>query len=90
MIARLIVTIILLLLAFGAFWANALGAGYLTNPFGILFVFFAAVAWFKWESIRDGFDAAKGESQLPIIRLASKIIGGMQFRRQPTRRSSSN
>jgi hypothetical protein len=81
----------LLLLAFGAFWANAFGAGYLTNPFGILFVFFAAVAWFKWESIRDGFDAAKGESQLPIIRLASKDHRRHAiFRRQPTRRSSSN
>jgi len=43
MIARLITTTILVLLAFGAFWGNALGAGYLINPFGILFLFLAAV-----------------------------------------------
>jgi hypothetical protein len=75
MIGRLMMTAILLLLAFYALWDDVLGAGYL---FGILFLFFAAMAWFKWEAIRDGFSAAKGESELPIIRLASKIIGGMR------------
>jgi hypothetical protein len=88
MIGRLIATAILLLAAFYAFWENVLGAGLF---FGILFLFFAAVAWFKWEVVRDGFSAAKGESQLPIIRLGSKIIGGMQTSlRGPPRRPPSN
>ena len=91
MIGRVITTAILLLLAFYAFWGNALGAGRI-NPFGILFLVFAAVAWLKWEVIRDGFSTAKGESQLPIIRLAAKIIGGMETLRHgsPRQRSSSN
>jgi len=92
MIGKLIATTILLLLAFYAFWGNALGAGYLLNPFGILFLFLAAVTWFKWEAVREGFRSAKDESNIPIIRLSSKIIGGMgsMLRAPPRRRSSSN
>jgi hypothetical protein len=92
MIGKLIATTILLLLAFYAFWGDALGAGYLFNPFGILFLLLAAVTWFKWEAIREGFRSAKDESNIPIIRLASKIIGGMSsmLRAPPRRRSSSN
>jgi hypothetical protein len=88
MMGRLIATATLLLLAFYAVWENVLGAGLF---YGILFLFFAAVTWFKWEAVRDGFSAAKDESQLPIIRLGSKIIGGMQtsFRGPPRRRPSS-
>ena len=52
MIGRVIAMAILLLLAFYAFWDNALGAGHI-NPLGILLLFFAAVAWPKWEFIRD-------------------------------------
>jgi hypothetical protein len=88
MISRVTTTAILLLLALYAFWGNALGAGRI-NPFGILFVFFAAVTWLKWEIIRDAFSAAKGESQLPIIRLSAKMIGGIQtLRHAPLRRRS--
>jgi hypothetical protein len=92
MIGKLIATTVLLLLALYAFWGNALGAGYLINPFGILFLFLAAVTWFKWEAIREGFRAAKDESNIPIIRLNSKVIGGMFSMRRapPQRRSSSN
>jgi hypothetical protein len=92
MIGKRIATTILLLLALNAFWGNALGAGYLINPFGILFLFLAAVTWFKWEAIREGFRAAKDESNIPIIRLNSKVIGGMFSMRRapPQRRSSSN
>jgi hypothetical protein len=84
-------TIILLLLSFYAFWDNALGAGRI-NPFGILFLLLAAVVWLKWEIIREGFSTAKDESQIPIIRLAAKIIGGMGALRQGQlrRRSSSS
>ena len=92
MIGKLIATTVLLLLALYAFWGNALGAGYLINPFGILFLFLAAVTWFKWEAVREGFRSAKDESNIPIIRLSSKIIGGMgsMLRAPPRRRSSSN
>jgi hypothetical protein len=91
MISRVLAATILLMLAAAACWGDALGAGYPINPFGILFLFFAVVAWLKWQTIRDGFSAAKGESDLPIIRLAAKIIGGMEtLRRGPARRSPSN
>jgi hypothetical protein len=91
MIGRVIATAILLLLAFYAFWDDVLGAGRV-NPLGILCLFFAAVAWLKWEVIREGFSAAKGESQLPIIWMSAKIIGGMQalLRGPQRRRSPSN
>lgn len=92
MIGRLITTAILLFLAFYAFWGNALGAG-VVNPFGILFLVLAVAAWFKWEIIRDAFAAAKGESQMPIIRLSANMLGGLanMFRGdRPHRRSSSS
>src|SRR5215469_7840998 len=53
MIGKLIATTILLLLAFYAFWGDALGTGYLINPFGIIFLLLAAVTWFKWEAVRS-------------------------------------
>ena len=92
MIGKLIATTILLLLAFYAFWGNALGAGYLLNPFGILFLFLAAVTWFKWEAIREAFRPAKDESNIPTIDAIAGQIGGMfsQRQRPPRRRSSSN
>jgi len=86
MIGKVIATAILLLLAFYAFWDDVLGAG---NLFGILFLFFAAVAWHRWEVIREAFSAAKGESQLPTIWLSAKIIGGMQSLRRGSQRRRS-
>jgi hypothetical protein len=92
MIARVVTTTILLLLAFYAFWGDALGTGYLINPYGILFLFLAAGTWFKWEAIREAFSSAKDESDIPVIRLNSKIISGMgsMLRGPPRRRSSSD
>ena len=92
MVARVITTTILSLLAFYAFWGDALGTGYLINPYGILFLLLAAGTWFKWEAIREAFSSAKGESNIPVIRLNSKIISGMgsMLRGPPRRRSSSN
>ena len=89
MISRLSATLVMLLLAFVAFWDNALDAGYLTNPYGFLFLFLAVVIWFKWAAIRGSFYAAKGD---PIIRTASKVIDRMGFRRHdpPSRRSPSS
>ena len=92
MIGKLIATTILLLLAFYALWGDALGTGYLINPFGIIFLLLAAVTWFKWEAVREAFRSAKDESDVPVIRLSSKVIGGMGslLRGPPRRRSSSN
>ena len=92
MIGKLTATTILLLLVFYAFWGDALGTGYLINPFGIIFLLLAAVTWFKWEAVREGFRSAKDESNIPIIRLNSKVIGGMfsMWRAPSQRRSSSN
>ena len=88
MIGRVVATAILFLLAIYAFWGNALGAG-IINPFGILFLLLAVVTWFKWETIRNGFAAARGESEMPIIRMASKILGGMgSLRHDPPQRRS--
>ncbi|HUC09612.1 MAG TPA: hypothetical protein VL985_04205 [Stellaceae bacterium] len=92
MISRMLVTMAVFLLAFGAFWGNAFGAGRLLNPFGILLLFLAGFIWFRWAAIRDAFISAKDESDIPIIRLGSAIIGGMESLKHPARprRSSSN
>ena len=92
MISKLIATSILLLLAFYAFWGDALGTGYLINPFGIIFLLFAAVTWFKWEAIRDALRPAKDQSNIPTIDAIAGQIGGMFSERQrpAQRRSSSN
>jgi uncharacterized membrane protein YfcA len=92
MIGKLIATTILLLLAFYAFWGDALGTGYLINPFGIIFLLLAAVTWFKWEAIREAFRPAKDQASIPTIDAIAGQIGGMfsQRQRPPRRRSSSN
>ena len=78
MVARILVTALVILLAFGAFWGNALDAGHILNPFGILLLFLAGVIWFMWEPLRDGFITAKDESNIPIIRMGSAIIRGLR------------
>ena len=93
MIARLAATAIMLLLAFAAFLSPSgcdncqerLGA-----PFGIFFAVIAAITWLKWEIIREGFYAAKNESQLPIIRLGWMGICGLGrlLRHGPNQRRS--
>ena len=92
MIAKLITTTILLLLAFVAFWGDALGTGYLINAFGIIFLLLAAVTWFKWEAIREAFRPAKDQASIPTIDAIAGQIGGMFSKRQrpPQRSSSSN
>ena len=76
MIGRLLATAILLLLAFNAFWDNALDAGVI-NPVGIIFLLIAAVTWFKWTSITETWRSATG-----IRGLTDKIIGGMTRERR--------
>ena len=68
MIRRIVATAVVLFLAFGAFWGNAMGAGHIANPFGILFLLLAAIVWFKWDLIHDAFSSAKNESDMPITR----------------------
>ena len=89
MIGRLLATASMLALALGAVCGDVLGIGY---PTGLLFVLLAALAWFQWDAVREGFGAAKDESNIPIVRLGAKIIGGMEFLRRgsPRRRSTSS
>ena len=91
MIGKRIATTILLLLALNAFWGNALGAGYLINPFGILFLFLAAVTWFKWEAVRGAFRPSKDESNTSTMDAIAGQISCMFSKRQgPARRRSSS
>ena len=88
MIGRSIATAIVLLLAFGAVFSNPLGIGY---PTGALLLICAALAWFYWDTISEGFRSARDESNVPIIRMGAKTIGGMGvlLHGLPRRRSSS-
>ena len=89
MFARIATTLVMLLLALGAFWGNALGAGHFLNPFGILFVLLGALVWFGWDTVRAGFTAARDESDLPIIRLGATAIKELaELWRPPGRRHS--
>ena len=90
MITRILATATLFLLAVNAFWNNAFDAGHILNPFGILFLLLTAGTWFGWDLIREAFRSVMGESQIPIIRLSAKIIGGLSgMMRPPSRRRSS-
>jgi hypothetical protein len=86
MVNRMLVTAVVPLLALGAFWGNALDAGRFFNPFGILLLFLAVVVWLMSVPLRDGFIAAKNESNIPIIRMGSAII---RVLRPSQRRSTS-
>jgi hypothetical protein len=90
MISRLSATLVMLLLAFVAFWTNALNTGYFATVTGFLFLFLAIVIWFKWETIGRIFNAAEGND--PIIETASKVVGGMGFVRHdpPSHHSPSS
>ena len=79
MIGRLSATFVMLLLAFLAFWSDALNAGYFATITGFLFLFLTVVVWFKWATIGRIFYAAEGND--PIIETASKVVGRMGFRR---------
>ncbi|HEY2539634.1 MAG TPA: hypothetical protein VGI28_09095 [Stellaceae bacterium] len=78
MIPRCISTFVLLLLAFYAFWGNALDVGRFFNPFGILFLFLAYVTWFKWRIVAGAFGSVKDESNIPILRMGYKVIQGFE------------
>ena len=90
MVARISATAAALLLAFNAFWGDALGAGHVLNPFGILFLLLAALIWFAWNPLREGFTSAKDESDIPIIRLGPAIIGGLSRTFRPRRKDETS
>ena len=66
MFVRIFVTTALVLLGIYAFWDDALGGGHIFNPWGIMFLLFAALVWFGWQTIRDAFKSAKDESSIPM------------------------
>jgi hypothetical protein len=90
MISKLLATLVVLLLAFAAFWDNALDAGYFTIITGFPFLFLAIVIWFKRRTIGRIFYAAEGND--PIIETASKVVGRIGFRRHdpPSHHSPSS
>jgi hypothetical protein len=91
MVGRILVTTIVLLLAAGAFWGDALGAGHVFNPVGILLLTLSFFIWAGWTTVRDAFISAKEESNVPIIRLGPAIIRGMEgLKHAPQPRRSSS
>jgi hypothetical protein len=63
MVARILVTGVMLVLAAGAFFgATQLPSGPL-SPFGILFLTIAGVIWFAWREICEGFSYGLGSSR---------------------------
>lgn len=56
MIARILAALVLLGFAVNAFWSNALGTGYST---GIVLLFLAAIVWFAWDMMREGWVARR-------------------------------
>lgn len=91
MVARVSATTAAAALGIYACWANILDAGHVLNPFGIMFLLLAALVWFAWEPIREGFRSAKNESKM-ISRLGFTIRGMSDPARaqQPRRRSTPN
>ena len=87
MIGRLLATVAMFLLAFGAFWGDAIGAGYSVASVCLVA---AAIVWFKWEIIRQAFGSVKDESNIPILRMGYKIIQGMGSKKPPLAHSSSS
>src|SRR5215471_6161602 len=91
MITRVLTTFVVVALGIYAFWGDAMGQGHVLNPFGILFLLLAALIWFGWEPICEGFKSVKDESDIPISRLGSTIIKGMTgLKRGPGRRRSDS
>jgi hypothetical protein len=78
MLLRICVTMALAILGIYAFWSDALGGGHVLNPIGVMFLLLAALVWFAWQTIREAFRSVKDESNVPIIRMGSTIIKGMQ------------
>jgi hypothetical protein len=89
MIGRSLVTALFVLLALGAVYTDPMSIGYQT---GLLLLLFAALAWFQWDIISEGFRSARNESNVPIIRMGAKALSGLGslMHGSSPRRSSSN
>src|SRR5262249_22572071 len=95
LITRVLATFVVVALGIYAFWDDAMGQGHVLNPFGILFLLLAALIWFGWGPICEGFKSIKeikDESEIPLFpRLGSTIIKGMAgLKRGPGRRRSDS
>lgn len=86
MIARVLLTVLALLLACNAFWsAEAIPD---VNLFGVLFLFLAYVVWFYWKEIQSGY-AYLGERRelghsgggLILIRFAPMLLRNLTHRK---------
>jgi hypothetical protein len=81
MMARAGVTIAALLLALIAFLGGGPTEAGLLNPFGILFVFLAVLAWFAWDAMLGGFASGRSGAdgaELPLVaRFAPVFIKGV-------------
>jgi hypothetical protein len=81
MAARIISTLIALLLAAGAYFGVAPGTPGINLVF-VLFLFVAFILWFEWESIEAGYsylrerEGPRGKGlQFPLTRLAPLLRG---------------
>jgi hypothetical protein len=97
MAARIIITVVLVILAAGAFWGDALGVGYRINPFGVLCLLLAVLNWFAWDTMREGWSQGrsmkKGGVNLPLdARFGPVWIKGIfdTLGATPPRRTSSD
>ena len=98
MVTRIVATVIVVILAFGAFWLNPGDAASIVA--GIILLLFAGVIWFKWQLVRDAIpagrspfgvpaqrkvrsDARNTYSGPPINRFGSNAIRGLFIAQQP-------
>jgi hypothetical protein len=96
MVSRILTTSILILLAVGAFWSNALDAGRRIDPLGVLCWVLAILNWYGWDTMRAGWsygrERDRGGTDLPLLARFGPIYikGIMNLRRTaPPRRTSS-
>ena len=71
MVARILVTGVMLVLAAGGFFGATQIPADPLDPFGILFLTIAGVIWFAWHEIREGFSygawSSRDRSELPLV-----------------------
>jgi protein-S-isoprenylcysteine O-methyltransferase Ste14 len=91
MIARIVVTLIMLGFAVNAFWSNAFDAGHLFNPFGIVFLCLTAVVWFAWNTIRESWSqkiASEKAAMMDVKGMLDALSAGRPRRTRADQSSS--
>jgi len=79
MIARVLVTLVLTLLGIYAFCDDAVSGGHFLNPFGIMFLPFAGLIWFRWSLIREGLRLSKDQTGgIPGLQVDSAVLRGLK------------